>query len=103
MIAAAWIKARIASWALVAARHVLRDAQFVSAGVTEYRELCPFFPRTDLDRMARQSLVTLLARKIQTAAMHLDGNNIESGSIVSAASLRIQIASANFRTQALHR
>jgi hypothetical protein len=87
----------------VAACHVLLDGHFISASAAEHRRLSPFHLRPDLDRMARQSLVTLLAGEIYTAAVHLDRDNIENGSVVGAASLCIQIDSSNFGARGLQR
>ena len=107
MLAAAGIQWGAAMSACVAARHVLVDRHLISANAAEHCPLSPFLQRPDLDRMAGriagQGLVTLFAGKIDTAALHLDSDNIESGSIVHAASLRIQIDSANFRARDPHR
>jgi hypothetical protein len=59
--------------------------------------------RPDLDRMAGPRLVTLLAREMEAAGFQLYGDHVKSGSIVGAASLRIQIDSAKFRARVLHR
>jgi hypothetical protein len=47
--------------------------------------------------------VAILAGIIDAAALHPDRDDVESGSIVSAAGLRIQIDSANFKARKLHR
>ena len=103
MLAATGIKQGAAIWATVIACHIAIDAHFISASAAEHRNLIPFSLRPDLDRMASQGLVTFLAGVVDAAALHLDGDHIESGPVVSAAGLRIQIHPANFRTRKLHR
>jgi len=103
MLAAAWIKGRIAIWARIAARHVLRDAQLISAGAAEHRRLVPFRLQPDLDWMSSQSLVTLFASVMDAAALHLDGDDVEFGSIVSAARHGVEINAENLRARKLHR
>lgn len=97
MPAAAGVEGNVAGRALVAAGHVLLDAHLISTGAAQDRVLGPLGPRPDFDRMVSQSLVALLAGVVDAAAFHLDRDNVENGSIVSAARLRIQIDSANFR------
>jgi hypothetical protein len=95
MLPAAGIERGGAAWAVVTACHVLIDCHFISANAAEHCSLSPFRLRPDLDCVAGQSLVTLFAGIIDAAALYLDGDNVESRSIVSAASLRIHIDSAN--------
>jgi len=47
--------------------------------------------------MIGQCVVALLAGIVDAAALHLDGDDVELGPIVSAARLRVQIDSANVR------
>lgn len=89
--------------AFIAARHVSFDSHFISASAAKHRRLRPFRMRPDFDRVAGQSLVTFLAREIYAAALHLDSDDVESGSIVSTANLRIQIDAANLRPRGLHK
>jgi hypothetical protein len=102
MLATAGIERGAAIRASVAACHVFLDGHFISASPAEHRGLSPFRPQPNLDLMAGQCLVTLLAGEIYTAALHLDGDHVESGPIVSAPSLCIQIDSANFGARELH-
>ena len=102
MLATPGIEWSTAIRASVAASHVLLNGHFTSASTAEHRWLGPFHLRPDLNRVTGQCLVTLLAGEIDTAALHLDGNHIESGPIVSAPSLCIQIDSANLWARELH-
>jgi hypothetical protein len=102
MPAAARVKQHAAMRASVTACHVLPDGHFIAASAAENRRPVPLLARPDLDWMAGQSLMTFLAGVIGTAALHLDGDYVESGSIVGAASLRIQVDSANFRVRRWH-
>ena len=78
------------------ARRILHDAEFISAGAAEHSGLSPILPRPDLDRMIRKSLMALLAGVIDATAFHPNGNNVESGSVVSTACLSVEIDPANF-------
>jgi hypothetical protein len=101
-MAAAGIEGGIAIWALIAARHVLRDAQLVSAGTAENRRLVPLLLQPDLNRVVGQRLVALLAGVINAAAFHPDGDDVEPGSVMSAAGRRIEIDPTNFRVRRWH-
>lgn len=96
MLAAAGIECGPASRALVTARHVLCDAHLISACPAKHRAFDPLRLRPDLDWMVRQSLVAILAGVVDTATLHLDGDDIQSGFVVSAACLRIETDSENF-------
>ena len=86
----------------VVARHVFVDRHLISASAAKNRSPVPLLPRPHLDRMARQSLVAVLAGVINAAAFHLDRDNVEFGPIVQAARPRVQIDSANFMVRELH-
>jgi hypothetical protein len=103
MIAAAGIKIGGAIWTLVAASQILRDAQFVSAGATEYGRLVPVRLWPDLYRVVCQCLVALLAGVIDATTFHLDGNDVEVGPVMSAPCLGIEINPANLRVRQRHR
>lgn len=103
MLAAAGVKWRAAVGAAMVACPVLVDRHFMSASAAKHRGLTPFGLRPYRNRMAGQSVVTLLAREVDSAALHLDGDHVESGSIVSATGLRIQIDSEDYRAGRLHR
>lgn len=103
MFAAGGIESSAAGRALVAAAEIVRDGHLTAAGAAQHRAHGPLGARPDLDRMVREGLVAILAGVIDTAALHPDRDDVESGSIVSAAGLRIQIDSANLRARGLHR
>jgi len=103
MLAAARIKRGVTMRAFIAACHVLIDRHLMSASATEHRKLGPFRVRPDLGRMAGQGLMALLAGEINAAALHLDGDDVESCCVMGAAGFYIQIDSANFRARELHR
>jgi hypothetical protein len=52
--------------------------------------------------MAGQSIVTLLAGKVNPAAFHLDGDDIQRAVVMGTASLGVEIDSKNARTQDGH-
>ena len=108
MLAAARIKQSAAMRAFIAACHVLANGHLLSANAAQHCGLIPFRLRPDLNRMARQRFVTFLTGVINAAALHPDGDDVESGSIVSAAGVCIEIDSANigtrnFRARGRHR
>ena len=96
MIAAAGIEGSAAAGTHVATCHVLRDAEFAAASAAKHGRLTPLLLRPDLNRMVGQSFVALLAGVIDPAALHPDRDDVESGSVVSAACLSIEIDPANF-------
>lgn len=103
VFAAAGIKGGAATTTCVAAREVLLDAHFLSADAAQDGEFSPLRLRPDLDGMVSQGIVAVFACVINAAALHLDRNDVESGSIVSAARLRIEIDSENLWAREYHR
>ena len=103
MLAAAGIEWSATIRACVAACHVLLDGHLISTNAAEHCRLSPFGLRPDFNRMAGQSIITILAGEIHAAAFHLDGDNVELRLVMSAARLRIQSDSANLRARHLHR
>jgi hypothetical protein len=102
MFAAAGIKGGITIWALIAARHVLYDAQLISAGAAENRRLVPLLLRPDLNRVVCQRQVALFTCVIHAAAFHPNGDDVEVGPVMSAACHGIEIDPANFRVRRWH-
>ena len=96
MIAAAGIEGSAAVETYIATRHVLRNAELAAASAAKHGRLTPLLLRPDLYWMVGQSFVALLAGVVDAAALHPDRNDVESGSIVSAAGLSIEFDPANF-------
>jgi hypothetical protein len=94
--AASWIEGRAANRACETAIQVLLNGHLRPACATKHGGFGPFRLWPDLDRMASQSLVAVLAGVIDTATPHLDGNNVENTPVVSAASVHIEVDSADF-------
>ena len=103
MIAAARIEGSAAAGTHVATRHILRNAELAATNAAKHGRLTPLLLRPDLNWMVRQSLVALLAGVIDAAALHPDRDDVESGSVVSAAGLSIEIDPANFGALQWHR
>lgn len=87
MIAAAGIESSAAAGTFVTARHVLRDAELATTRAAKHGRQAPLFSRPDLNWMACQGVMAILAGIIDAAAFHLNRNDVESGSVVSAARL----------------
>src|ERR1700722_13331315 len=97
MIAAAEIKGGITIWAPIAARHVVRDAQLISAGAAENRRLVPPLLRPDLSRVVCQRLVAVLAGVIDSAAFHPDCDDVELCPVVSAQTRHVKATRGDMR------
>jgi hypothetical protein len=102
MFAAARIKPCSAGRAPVPAFHVLLDAHLHAARAAQHRPLSPLRPRPRFDCMAGQRLMAILAGVVNAAALHLDGDNVESCPVMRAARLRIEIDPPNLWPLQLH-
>ena len=102
VIFAAGIEKSAAMRAAVAAVHVFPDRHFGAACTAKDRSNVPFLARPNLDSVARENFVALLAGVVDAAAGHPDGDDVERGAVVAAARLSIQLDSANFWSTGFH-
>ena len=93
MVSTPGIKLLTANRAERFALHVLADGEFCAAGSASYRRLVPFALRPNLDLVIGESSVAILARIVNTAALHLDRDDVSWSGIVLASGLRIEIHS----------
>jgi hypothetical protein len=77
------------------ALQVLGDGEFGAAGSAEDGRLVPFGLRPELDGMAGESQVAILAGVIEPAAIHLDGDDVGRAVVVEAAGLGIEVEAAD--------
>ena len=71
--------------------HVLADGQLRSAGPAEYCFLVPVTLGPHLDLMIGERSMAILARIVDTTALHLDGNDVSRTPIVFATGIRIKV------------
>ena len=90
------IEVRAANRASVSAIHVFADAQLRSANAAQYRLLLPLRLWPNFDWMVSQRRVTVLARVIHPATLHLDGDNVAWTVIMRATRLGIEVHAADF-------
>lgn len=95
VVAAAGVEVPAAIRAARFALHILMYGQLRTAGPAKYCLLLPLALRPHLDRMTSQRFVTILARIIDAAALHLDRDDVCRPVIMLAARLRIQLDSAH--------
>ena len=62
----------------------------------------PFSPGPDLDGVPSQRVMAILARVIDAAAPHLNGDDVDWFVVVNAAGLRINLHAANFWSSIRH-
>ncbi len=98
MLAAAGVECGAASRTTVAARQILFNAHFISAGAAQHCLLVPLGLGPNFKRMVRQGLMTILASVKNTAALHADGDHIQNRPVVIAPRFPIEIDPANFRS-----
>jgi len=94
--AASGVEGGPAGGAARVALKVLGDGEFGAAGTAEDGRLVPLGLRPDLDGMAGEGDVAILAGVIESAALHLDGDDVGGAVVVEAAGLGIEVQSADF-------
>jgi hypothetical protein len=90
VVAASWIEHRATGWALVGALQVLPDREFRPASAAQNSSLVPLSLRPDFKRVAGQCVMTVLARKVDTATLHLDRDDIHWLAVMRAAGLSVK-------------
>ncbi|HMH11783.1 MAG TPA: hypothetical protein VK578_01625 [Edaphobacter sp.] len=102
VVSAPRIEHRATAWALVGTLQVLPDGQLYSAYPTQNCRLIPFPLWPDLDRMAGQCVMAVLARIVGAAALHLDRDDIHGFVVMSATSLSIKTNSVHMGLKVCH-
>ena len=95
MVPAARIEALAAEWASRLALHILPDGELRTTRPAENRFLVEFSLWPYFDRVIRESGVTIFARVVNAAALHLDRNNVGRPVVMLATGLRIKIEATN--------
>ena len=96
VVAAGVVERSLAGGAAGVALEVLGDGEFGTASSAEDGRLVPFGLLPDLDGMPGQRNVAILAGVIESAALHLDGDDVGGAVVVEAAGLGIEVQSADF-------
>ena len=91
VIATAGVELRPASRALGLTPHVLENGQLCTAGAAKNRFPVPFILGPHFDFVTGKGGVTILAGIVDSAALHLDRDNVGGAAIVLATGLRIEI------------
>jgi len=73
------------------ALYVLMDGDLCPAGATQYCSLVPFALRPNLNRMAGEGLVAILAGVVNGAALRLNRNNVSWAVVMRTPGLGIEI------------
>ncbi len=97
MVAAGGVEGSVAGGAAGIAMKVLGNGEFGAAGSAEDGGLVPLGLRPDLDGMAGQGRMAILASVIEAAALHPDCDNVGGAVVVEATGLGIEVQSADFR------
>jgi len=102
VVAAGGVEGGLASGAAGVAREVLGDGKFGAAGSAEDGWVMPFGLWPDLDGMAGEGDVAILAGVVEAAALHLDGDDVHEAVVVEAAGLGIEVQAADFGSVCRH-
>jgi hypothetical protein len=90
VVTAPWIEVRFAGWALVLAVQIFLYAKLRTTASTQHRPLIPLTFGPDLDWMAGECIVTILAGVVDAATPHLDRDDVLRLAVVSAAGLWVE-------------
>ena len=96
VVAAGVVERSLAGGAAGVALEVLGDGEFAAADSAEDGRLVPFGLRPDLDGMASQGNMAILAGVVDAAALHLDGDNVGEAVVVGATGMGIEVQSVDF-------
>jgi hypothetical protein len=96
MVAAGGVEGGVAKGAAGVGFEVGGDSELDAAGAAEDGRFVPFGLRPGFDRVASQGIVTVFASVEEAAALHFDGDDVESGMVMKAASLWIEMEAADF-------
>src|ERR1700722_6375668 len=88
--------------AKIAAVHIFANGEFVSACPAKNCASIPLGTRPNPDVMPGKCFVAVLARVVDAAAGHFDGNNVALGVVVQAACRRVWLNSLDFRSRCVH-
>jgi hypothetical protein len=96
MVSTSRVELLPARWASIVAPHVLQNGQLGPACTAKYCLLVPFTLWPSLDLVIGERGVAVFARIVDTAALHLDGNNVGWPVIVFATCLRVDVDAKHF-------
>jgi hypothetical protein len=96
MVAAGGVKGGKAMGAARVGFEVGGDGELDAAGAAKDSWFVPFGLGPGFDRVAGQGVVAVFASVEVAAALHFDGDDVESGMVMKAASLWIEMEAADF-------
>jgi len=102
VVAACGVELSLAGRAARVGIEVGGDGEGGAAGAAEDGFFVEFGGGPGLNRMAGESDVAVLAGVKKTAALHLDGDDIQRGMVVEAAGLRIELETEDFWGMGAH-
>ena len=102
VVAACGIEGSVAGRAARVGTEVGGDGERGAAGAAQDGLLVEFGGGPGLNRMAGESVVAVLAGVKKTAALHLDGDDVQRGMVVDAAGLRIELETEDFWVLGAH-
>lgn len=91
VVRAGRIKPRSASRTVRIALQIRLNGQFFFASAAQDSRLLPFAARPNLNRMPRQCYVAILTSIVKSAALDLDGDDVERRVVVHTTGLGIEI------------
>lgn len=102
MVAAGGIEGGVAMGADGVAGEISGDGEDGAASAAEDGGLVTFGLRPRLDGMTREGDVAVLAGVKEAAAFHFDGDDVERGAVVKAASLRVEVEAVDVESGGRH-
>lgn len=102
MIAAGGVEGGVAMRAAGVAGEIVGDGKRGAAGAAQNRVLVPCGVRPGFESVAGKGVVAILAGVEEAAAAHLDGDDVERGVVVGAASLRIELEAVDLWSDRRH-
>lgn len=103
MLSAARVKCRTAVWTAIAAVHVFLNRKLMPADSAQNGSSAPLETRPHADGMTGESFVAILAGIINTAAGHLDRDDVELGVVMDASCLRVDLHASNLGARLVHK
>lgn len=102
VVAAGGVKGGVAVRAAGIAREIVGDGKSCAASAAENGGFVEFGMRPGFERMAGEGVVAILAGIEEAAAAHLDGDDVESGMVMEAAGLRVEVEAVDLRRRGRH-
>ena len=102
VVAAGGVEGGVAMRAAGIAREIVGDGKSCAASAAEDGGFVEFGMRPGFERMASEGVVAILAGVKEIAAAHLDGDDVESGMVMEAAGLRVEVEAVDVRRRGRH-